>query len=524
MAQVPIYIPADTRVVCSKCENDMAFHEIPVEHQLATIVHALGGVLECDECKQFFNEEEQQQQSLYALEEDEAQEEVVEEKKIVGGKAGVIQWIIDNTGCSNKRANAIASDLSRAFDVVPVGNKVEPNSHVLAIVYADKETMEALGDLVSCMSPVVKNKAFVLVSQASFDGLHLRYTSFARAKHNLETARENKLHNIEACARGFVITKEALLKDLKNNVLQTTTPTVSSIQEKNEEEELVVEKKEKTKDKKRALIDLVADKEEEEEQEEEKVVVLKKSRNRISSVQPAYDFLASFGFTKANQMMIVKALRKGKGKGGQQVFRPHILENTFVRTPHSVVTRLLTEQLIEPKQVSAPFDSTSIEISKGKHVCIVAIQDEDRSIFNLLVEKPELINELDKILVEPTTPTHVEEQERDISEIEYMFLSKYLEGDEEVAECLTTLGERPFYLNKLHDEVIIRWTTALPPGARNQYVKVSPFIDGMCFIAIENREDETKEECVFDTFVNDALLNKPFETTAADLMNRVKDF
>lgn len=522
MAQVAFYIPADTRVVCCKCENDMEFHEIPVEHQLATIVHALGGVLECDECKHFFNE----QQQLYPLE-DEVQEavgEVVveEEKKILGGKAGVIQWIVLNTGCSEKRATAIASDLSRAYDVVPVGNKKEVNSHVLAIVYADKETLEALGDLVSNMSPVVKNKAFVLVSQASFNDLHMRYTSFARAKHNLETARENKLHNIEACARGFVITKEALLKDLKNNVLQADQPTTTNKEEEEEEEDekLVVEKK----DKKRAFIDLVADEEEkeEEEKEEEKEVVLKKSRNRISSIQPAYDFLKSFGFTKANQKVIANALRKGKGKGGQQVFRSHILENTFVRTPHSVVTRLLTEQLIKPNQVSAPFDSSSIEIAKGKHVCIVAIPDEDRRIYNILVEKPELINELETLL-KPTPIVEVVE-ERDLSAIEYTFLSNYLDDDQEVAECLTTLEERPFYLNKAHDEVILRWTTALPPGYRNQYVKTSPFIGNMCFVAIENREDENNGECVFDTFVKNALLGESFETTAADLMNRVKDF
>ena len=517
MAQVAFYIPADTRVVCCKCENDMEFHEIPVEHQLATIVHALGGVLECDECKHFFNE----QQQLYPLE-DEVQEavgEVVveEEKKILGGKAGVIQWIVLNTGCSEKRAAAIASDLSRAFDVVPVGNKREVNSHVLAIVYADKETMEALGDLVSNMSPVVKNKAFVLVSQASFNDLHMRYTSFARAKHNLETARENKLHNIEACARGFVITKQALLNDLKNNVLPTTN---KQEEEEEEDEEVVVEK---TKEKKRAFIDLIEEEEEEEEEKkDEDDVVLKKSRNRISSIQPAYDFLKSFGFTKANQKVIANALRKGKGKGGKQVFRPHILENTFVRTPHFVVTRLLTEQLIKPNQVSAPFDSSSIEIAKGKHVCIVAIPDEDRRIYNILVEKPELINELDTLL-KPTPIVEVVE-ERDVSEVEYMFLSNYLDDDEEVAECLTTLEKRPFYLNKAHDEVILRWTTALPPGSRNQYVKTSPFIGDMCFVAIENREDENNEECVFDTFVKNALLGESFETTAADLMNRVKDF
>jgi hypothetical protein len=473
MAQASYRVPESAEICCVVCNSVVnQWHDIPENKRECVLQAALKAQIVCNKC-----------------EIPEEREEVITPTTTTITRADLIEWLQQNTGCSEKRANSLCGILPKSFDVV----YEKDNRHVLAIMWSDAPF---LGNLpANVVSPAFKGKVYVLVSPLSFELLHMRYTSLATAEANLSSARNNKSYNMDTCEQNVAQTKKVLIKSVEKHALKN----IEEDQEE-EEEEFEIESGPETPIKKRPL---------EEKKEEKKTEKKKRQVDRISTTEDAMRFLKQQGCTIKQAQTIVTELRCGKNKGGKVAARVEAKSKTFLRLEHALIKDLLTEGLVSNKDVSAPFDSNRMVIQKGNHVCVVLVPDENGDLYKTISNEPTKIKQIVSLLKTPA--------------LEEPFLLNYLEP-EELEACKDRLSQGfPCYLNEAGDEVIIRRNALVPLECQNQYVKTSPFTRGSCFVAIENRLNED-EKSIYDLLLDDMENGKVFEEVVVDYMTKVKDF
>lgn len=507
MAMQPFFIGSTTPVHCSTCgEHHCSFGDINEQDQQDCLLNALKANLICDAC-------------AAKLEHPHKQKEVAPKPSPKGGKVqlspkeALIAWLQQKAKCSAKCATAFAGILPRSFDAVPAKDG-SPN--VLAVMLEGASVLEKLP--AEAVSPVFKGKVYVLVSPHAYSLLHLRYASFAQAEANLSSAQNNSGYNLEACQNNVEATKKTLMDEIGRTVVKKTIDFQAPAgpeEEEEEEEEIVKPHPPSAGEVSQPKRPRDEEKEEKEEQKKDKAA--KRVVDRISTTEGAISFLRRNSCTLVEARAIVTALRAGKNKGGKVVER--LRTQTFARLTFETITTLLTEGLIEANHVSEPFDSTKRAIEKGEHVCVVLLPDEQGVLYKTISKDPAQVKNIVDLLKSPPPA----------GEGISTFLSDFIEPDEMDA-CLQRLDmENPCYLNKAGDTFIIRLNSLLPAECQNDFVKVSPFTEGTCYVAIENRaRDGDEEEVIYDLMTNDILMNndnnKSFEEIAAKWMQEVKNF
>lgn len=505
------YIESTHPIHCSTCgEFRCHFSDIKEDDRQRCLESALLGMLICNPCKETV-EPTPKQKEVPSKPSMGVEPSPPKGGKVQSPKEAVITWLKQTAGCSEKCATAFAGILPRSFDAVPAK---EGSPNVLAVLWEGAPILEELP--ADAVSPAFKGKVYVLVSRHAYSLLHLRYASFSQAEANLSSAKSNSGYNLETCKKNVESTKETLMNEIRRTVVKKTidfqVPELPAPAEEEEEEIVKPPPPEagEVSQPKRPRDEEKEEKEEEEKKKEKRVV------ERVSTTEGAISFLRRHGYTLVEARILVTALRAGKNKGGKIVER--LRDKTVARLTFETITTLLTEGLIETDHVSDPFDSDKKTIQKGEHVCVVLIPDEQGLVYKAISQDRGQVNHIVDLLKSPPPA----------GEGISTFLSNFIDP-EELSTCLQRLDmENPCYLNKAGDEIIIRLNSLLPAECQNEFVKASPFTEGTCYVAIENRaRDGDEEEVVYDLMTNDILLNndnKSFEDIATKWMQEVKNF